>query len=80
MITVVPAISRSSRLDRVELVAVVHRRRRARAAPIAVVLLGSSVTTTIRARAFGVELARHLAAPCSVPSTGWPPVIATASL
>ena len=60
--TVQPAISRSSLLDRVELVAVVHRDAGARRArpSCSSYFSGSSVTTTILLRAFGVELARHL--------------------
>ena len=64
----------------VELVAVVHGHARREAASRPSYFSGSSVTTTMLAHALGVELARSCPAPSSAPSTGWPPVIATASL
>ena len=67
-------------LHGVELVAVRGSRRRAGNALPRVYLSGSSVTTTIGLHALGCDLVRDLRHASSVPSTGWPPVIATASL
>ena len=80
--TVQPGISRNCFLHVVELVAVVHRdaRREARARSRASSYFsGSSVTTTTLA-APSASSSRVISGTFSVPSIGWPPVIATASL
>ncbi len=77
---VTPGMLAQLALDRVELVAVAHRARRGARSALAGVLAGSSVTTTMLAHALGLAAGGCSCGTLRSPSTGWPPVIATASL